>query len=409
MPTNTDLTPSSATPARSDATDRPIVYLANADGEQGMRINLPILLAPIWRWRWMVIAILALTVITAGWIWTRPAQTMHQFVIRRGIIGAEHFRSQLESLIIPGALNAMDPDWRPDIEITDRKSAETFTGFGASPEASLSTLSFPIHATDAEVTSKLSSLLRERIETLARDSTPIATVEDQSLRLAFKQAVSRAQHAYEVVSDEGYVDVLRGELDRDIALTTSGIRRQQASLVSLSQRYESLAGRMTLLQGLLENLLNSMDDTTTAYPGMAQVVADRVTSMRMELEIQIPAERVLLLQSIEEAQARMDQLEADLTQQRLQANTFDTDMAEQQTNAQLDIESAVASLTKYQAQSAAKLVAQPLAIVEEFDLVEKRNPLLVTLATLFIGCLLSLLSAYVLEAIRLARIGALQE
>jgi len=407
MPTNTDLTPQAS---RSGAPNRPIVYLVNADGDQGSRIDLPTLLAPFWRFRWVVIAVLALTVIAAGWVWTRPPQVMHQIVIRRGIIGAAHFRSQLENIIIPGALNAMDPGWRPVIKIS---SPILVLASGDDTDSStatvdLSTVSFKARVGSPESTAKLAGLLRQRIEMLALDSSPIANVENDSKQLVLSQAASRAEHAYSIVSNAEYVDAVRGEIDRDIALTEAGIRRQNAIHASLTERYASLSDRMVLLQGLLDNLLLSMDEDPSTYPGMSQVVADRVTSMRMEKENQIPAERVQLVQSIESSQARVDELEASLKQQRLQAATFNSDMAERQANAQIAIESATAALTKYQAQSAAKLVSQPLSIVEEFDLAKESSRLLKTLVLLLVGGFASLLSAYVLEAIRLARIGVMQ-
>ncbi len=409
MPTNTDITQSGS----ASGSERPVVYLVNADGEQGTRLNLPLLLAPIWRWRWAVVAILALTVLAAGWIWTRPPEIMHQMVIRRGIISAGHFRGQLENIIIPGAVSAMDPDWRPLIKIAEVGIIDRTLGEGDDPGApsvasDLSTLSFPAHS-DAQRTAQLADQLRLRIKALAEDSAPLAKVEDESRRLALSQALSRAERAYQVVSDPMYVDAVRGEIDRDIALTEAGIRRQNAVHESLTKRYASLTSRMALLQNASENLLGSMDGSDSTDPGMAQVVADRVTSMRMELEKQIPAERVQLVRSLEEAEARVDQLEASMKQQRLQANTFDSDIAERQANAQMSIESASAALTKYQAQSAAKLVSQPLTIVEEFDLGEEPgNRLLITLGVLILGGLASLLSAYVLEAVRLARVGAMQ-
>ena len=81
-----------------------------------------------------------------------------------------------------------------------------------------------------------------------------------------------------------------------------------------------------------------MDESASTYPGMSQVVADRVTSMRMELENQIPAERVQLIKNLESSQARVDELEASLKQQRLRSNTFETDIADRQANAQMSIE-----------------------------------------------------------------------
>ena len=112
-----------------------------------------------------------------------------------------------------------------------------------------------MHAADPEYTAKLAGLLRNRIEALAADSTPIARVEDEARLLSLSQALGRAVHAYTVVSDKKYVNALRGAIDRDIALTEAGIRRQNAIHVSLTDRYASLTDRMALLQGLLENLL----------------------------------------------------------------------------------------------------------------------------------------------------------
>jgi hypothetical protein len=118
---------------------------------------------------------------------------------------------------------------------------------------------------------------------------------------------------------------------------------------------------------------------------------------------------VQLIKNLESSQARVDELEASLKQERLRFNTFETDIADRQANAQMAIEAASAALTKYQAQSAAKLVAQPLTIVEEFDLTEKKsNRLLFSFGVLILGGLSSLLSAYLLEGVRLARMGATQ-
>ena len=405
MPTNTDITQSGGT----SGSERPVVYLVNADGEQGTRLSLPLLLAPLWRWRWVVISVLVLTMIAAGWVWTRPTQVLRQIVIRRGVISASHFKSQLENLIIPGALNAMDPLWRPNIEIIDRTLSEEDDADKPTVAPDLSTLSFPLHPTDPERTATLTALLRNRLNDLSEDSIALAEVDDNSTQLALNQSLSRAQRAFSLVSDDQYVDTLRGEIERDISLTEAAIRRQNALHESLMKRYASLTDRIALLQGALDSLLASMDESASTYPGMSQVVADRVTSMRMELENQIPAERVQLIKNLESSQARVDELEASLKQQRLRSNTFETDIADRQANAQMAIETTTGALAKYAARSKAKLVSQPLSILEEFDLAETSNRVLITLGVLILGGLASLLSAYVLEAVRLARVGAMQD
>jgi hypothetical protein len=347
--------------------------------------------------------------IAAGWAWTRPTEVLRQMVIRRGVISAPHFKSQLENLIIPGALNAMGPLWRPKIEIIDRTLSAEDDADKPTVAPELSTLSFPLHPTNPEQTATLTALLQNRINDLAADSIALAEVENNSTHLALNQSLSRAQRAFTLVSDEQYVETLRGEIERIISLTEAAIRRQNALHESLTKRYASLTDRIALLQGGLDRLLSSMDESASTYPGMSQVVADRVTSMRMELENHIPAERVQLIKNLESSQARVDELEASLKQERLRFNTFETDIADRQANAQMAIEAASAALTKYQAQSAAKLVAQPLTIVEEFDLTEKKsNRLLFSFGVLILGGLSSLLSAYLLEGVRLARMGATQ-
>ena len=217
MPTNTDITQSGST----SGSERPVVYLVNADGEQGTPLNLPLLLAPLWRWRWVIICGTCFNDDPGGRLGVDAArkEVLRQIVVRRGVISAPHFKSQLENLIIPGALNAMDPLWRPNIEIIDRTLSEEDDADKPTVAPDLSTLSFPLHPTDPEQTATLAALLRNRLNDLSADSIALAEVEHQSTQLALNQSLSRAQRAYTLVSDDQYVNTLRGEIERDISLT----------------------------------------------------------------------------------------------------------------------------------------------------------------------------------------------
>ena len=81
-------------------------------------------------------------------------------------------------------------------------------------------------------------------------------------------------------------------------------------------------------------------------------------------------------------------------------------MATQQAAALDAIAIAQNALDLFEARKSAGLVHQPVSIIDEFEIYQTNETRLpVTLAILVFGALCSLLSAYALEVLRLARLG----
>ena len=90
---------------RRDPETAPTVYLVNPDSSAST-VDLQAVLAPIWRWRWVELVILVLSVLAAGWIVSRTPEA-RLLVIDCGHFEPEIVGSHLESVVIPAASRAV--------------------------------------------------------------------------------------------------------------------------------------------------------------------------------------------------------------------------------------------------------------------------------------------------------------
>jgi DNA repair exonuclease SbcCD ATPase subunit len=250
--------------------------------------------------------------------------------------------------------------------------------------------------------------LRTALDAIAEKDAVIVGNQFSAEQSRLTRKVTEARDAYSRISEESYIAALRGRIDKEIQLTEASIRRQVALYEFQSQRNATLDEHADRVSSRLDELLATMGTTESTFPGTVQVLVDRITSLRLELEDRIPEERLQIERRINEGMAEQDRLAAILSQQKLEAQNFDADLAARQSVALDAIAAAESALAMLEARKDARLVHQPTSIVEELTVVRPDdNRLIKTLAILVFGGLCSLLSAYALEALRLARLGTL--
>ena len=387
---------------------QPVVYLVNADGAQSGNFNLQQVLAPIWRWRWVVCAVLILTVLAGGWYFTRPADLRYQLVIRAGSYPRSLLLEQLEGVIVPQAIDGLPDGWKPRIKIGALIASANADPDDLNTAQSLISMAYPISSGSPAAHAMLLDRLHTALDAISTKDTVIVSNQYRAQKSLLNRKVSATSAAYERISEEAYIMALRGLINKDIQLTEAALRRQEAIYQFQSKRSATLDEREVRIASRLDELLSTMGETDSAFPGTVQVLVDRITSLRLELEDRIPDERLQIERRLNESLAEQDRLAAILSQQKLEAHNFDADLAVRQSAALDELADAENSLALLQAQEEAELIHQPTAIIEELTTTQiDENRPLKTLAILVFGGLCSILSAYALEALRLARLGTL--
>lgn len=402
MPETTQITPDeNQNPRTRDG--QPVVYLVNGDGPDSRSMDLQQLFAPIWRWKWVVATLLVLTIIAGAWYFTKPPKAQYQFIVQVGSYPRAALLEQLEGVIVPQASMNLPDLWRPEVKIgpLTKMSSES----AHYPEHLIS-VSLLLSSGSAEAQSQFISRIQSAVSQLSAISEKIVASEYQAQLSQLQRALSEATVAHAIISKESYVDALRGLITKEILLTQAGIQRQEAIFLHQTQRDATLDEHAVRLTSNLDGLLATMGETESKFPGAAQILIDRITSLRLELEDRLPNERLQIERRLNECNAEQDRLTAILSQQRLEFNNFDTDLATRQAAALDALAIAQNALDLFEARKSAGLVHQPVSIIDEFEIYQTNETrLLVTLAILVFGALCSLLSAYALEVLRLARLG----
>jgi len=451
------------------------VYLVNPDGAADGAVDLPKLLAPIWRWRWVELMVLIAAVLLAGWYYTRSGgETRYEIVVDRGNYGYEEVKDHLNRVLLPAASATTPETWIPDLTLTDRRaerlaeistlSVEEEQQLTLQPE--LLTISFATTRGDAADHADLAADLTSRLEAYAgRMKAVVATnktSEAQTLSQGLaakkrglankeralataklklegaKRALADKETAYRIISEPSYVAALKGAVDSELARTRSSINKQELLLSSLADQTTRLTTRDENLQQTLGDLITSLDAADASTSGTAQLLADRIATLRVELEQRIPRERIDIDRRALEAEATIERLQIQLTQQELTAINFESDLAIRQENAQdaitvateridavqrsidaatqaldvarEDIADAELAITLFDQKAEADVIHQPLTIVGAFERsVPNERRAMMTLAILVLGGMCSVGSAYGLEALRLARLGTLAD
>ena len=386
---------------------QPVVYVVDRNHESNDAVDLKKLLAPIWRWRWVELSILLLTVLAAGWYYTRTAESTWEIVLNPG--GNEYAMviSQMEQVVIPGAVQDITNGWKPIVNISPTsKSLLPIEDTNANPE--LVTISFSTSDGTPESHTALADNLRQRIETISTRLALVTSAEQASAIMSLAQTINSKETALSLISEPDYVAALRGRIDKSIAMTKAALVKQTELEDQLTARDLFIEKRVATLASTLESLLASLNLTNGSSAGTQQLLADRIATLRIELEHRIPAERLELQGRLGTCRAEQASLNAILIQQDLESVNFISDLAVRQEAAQATISDAKTARDLFEAKMQAGIIHQPLKILEGFRKIEPRDQqLLMTFAILILGCIASLVSAYVLEALRIARLGTL--
>ena len=191
-------------------------------------------------------------------------------------------------------------------------------------------------------------------------------------------------------------------------MTTASLVQQTELEDQLTARELFIEKRVVTLASTLESLLASLNLTNGSTAGTQQLLADRIATLRLELEHRIPAERLELHGRLAACRAEQANYNAILIQQDLESVNFISDLAVRQEAVRATIDGAKTARDLFNAKMQATLIHQPLTILDEFRRVEPRDQqLLMTFAILILGGIASLIAAYVLEALRIARLGTL--
>jgi hypothetical protein len=193
-----------------------------------------------------------------------------------------------------------------------------------------------------------------------------------------------------------------------MAVTKAAITKEVVLDEQLTSREIFTRQRESDLRGTLDELLASLGTSDAASPGTEQLIADRIASLRLELEQQIPAERFEIQRRLGTCRAEQASLNAKLLQQELESVNFGSDLALRQEKLKASVDAVRSDLSLFDARTGADLIHQPLTILEEFRRIEPHDQhLLMTIAILILGGIASLIAAYILEALRIARLGTL--
>ncbi|MDG1838796.1 MAG: hypothetical protein P8I91_08345 [Phycisphaerales bacterium] len=386
---------------------QPPVYVVDRNPESNEAVDLHKLLAPIWRWRWIELALLLLTLFAASWYYMREADSNWEIIISPGSNDFAMVISQMEQVVIPGAVQDIEGDWKPIVDISPTSMSLLSTDDSmANPE--LVTISFSTSRGTDELHASLADSLRQRIQSVSTRLAVVTSVEQTSALQALTHTIEKQETALSLISEPDYVAALRGRLETNISMTRAAITKQTVLDDQLTARELFLGDRAIALDSTLESLLASLNSANNASSGTQQLLADRIATIRLELEQRIPTERLELLGRLGACRAEQASLNARLMQQVLESVNFISDLAVQQEAVQTKVENAKAARDLFQAKMQATLIHQPLAVVEQFHRAMPRDQhIIMTIAILILGGIASLFAAYVLEVLRIARLGTL--
>ena len=408
MPKDTDLIPDLQA-GEGPFGGQPAVYFVNADGGPTGGLDLKQLLAPIWRWRWVVWGVLLLTVLVGGWYFTRSPKLMHRFVIESGSYPRSLLLEQIEGVILPRVTSELPGGWMPVIDVGALVATDEPEPDDLATAKSLISISIPSAEDNSESQQILLDRLRAEMSLFSKNDAVIADVGYAAEQAALMRVIAVSQRKYSMITEDSYVTALRGVVEKKIEFTKVAILRQETLFQFLSKRDASLDDHASRVSDRLDELLATMGGTGSAFSGAVQVLVGRITSLRLELEERIPAERLQIERRLGECAAEQDRLTAILSQQQLEAQNFDTDLLARQAGAFVAVARAERNLILLEAKKQAGLIFQSTKIIEEITIARlDDNKRLKTLAILILGGICSILSAYALETVRLARFGALE-
>ena len=408
MPKDTDLIPDLQA-GEGPSGGQPAVYFVNADGGPTGGLDLKQLLAPIWRWRWVVWGVLLLTVLVGGWYFTRSPKLMHRFVIESGSYPRSLLLEQIEGVILPRVTSELPDGWMPVIDVGALVFTHEPEPDDLSTAKTLISISIPSAEDNSESQQILLDRLRAEMSLFSKNDAVIVDVAYAGRQAELKRMIAVSRRAYSIITEDSYVTALRGLVKKEIEFTNAAILRQETLFQFQSKRDASLDDHASRVSDRLDELLATMGETGSAFPGAVQVLVDRITSLRLELEERIPAERLQIERRMGECVAEQDRLAAILSQQQLEAQNFDTDLLARQAGAFVAVARAERNLILLEAKKQAGLIFQSAKIIEEIAITRlDDNKHLKTLAILILGGICSILSAYALETVRLARFGALE-
>ena len=408
MPKDTDLIPDLQA-GEGPSGGQPAVYFVNADGEPTGGLDLKQLLAPIWRWRWVVWGVLLLTVLVGGWYFTRSPKLMHRFVIESGSYPRSLLLEQIEGVILPRVTSELPGGWMPVIDVGALVATDEPEPDDLATAKSLISISIPSAEDNSESQQILLDRLRAEMSLFSKNDAVIVDVAYAGRQAELKRMIAVSRRAYSIITEDSYVTALRGLVKKEMEFTSAAILRQETLFQFQSKRDASLDDRASRVSDRLDELLATMGGTGSAFSGAVQVLVGRITSLRLELEERIPAERLQIERRMGECVAEQDRLAAILSQQQLEAQNFDTDLLARQAGAFVAVARAERNLILLEAKKQAGLIFQSTKIIEEITIARlDDNKHLKTLAILILGGICSILSAYALETVRLARFGALE-
>ena len=408
MPKDTDLIPDLQA-GEGPSGGQPAVYFVNADGGPTGGLDLKQLLAPIWRWRWVVCAVLLLTVLVGGWYFTRSPKLMHQFVIESGSYPRSLLLEQIEGVILPRVTSELPDGWMPVIDVGALVFTDEPEPDDLATAKNLISISIPSAEDNSESQQILLDRLRAEMSLFSKNDAVIVDVGYAGRQAELKRMIAVSRRAYSIITEDSYVTALRGLVKKEMEFTSAAILRQETLFQFQSKRDASLDDRASRVSDRLDELLATMGGTGSAFSGAVQVLVDRITSLRLELEERIPAERLQIERRMGECVAEQDRLAAILSQQQLEAHNFDTDLLARQAEAFVAVAHAERNLILMEAKKQAGLIFQSTKIIEEITIARlDDNKHLKTLAILILGGICSILSAYALETVRLARLGTLE-
>ncbi len=408
MPKDTDLIPDLQA-GEGPSGGQPAVYFVNADGGPTGGLDLKQLLAPIWRWRWVVWGVLLLTVLVGGWYFTRSPKLMHRFVIESGSYPRSLLLEQIEGVILPRVTSELPGGWMPVIDVGALVATDEPEPDDLATAKSLISISIPSAEDNSESQQILLDRLRAEMSLFSKNDAVIADVGYAAEQAELMRVIAVSQRKYSMITEDSYVTALRGVVKKKIEFTKAAILRQETLFQFLSKRDASLDDRASRVSDRLDELLATMGGTGSAFSGAVQVLVGRITSLRLELEERIPAERLQIERRMGECVAEQDRLAAILSQQQLEAQNFDTDLLARQMEALEAVARAERALILLEAKKQAGLIFQSTKIIEEITIARlDDNKRLKTLAILILGGMCSFLAAYAVETVRLARLGALE-
>ncbi len=408
MPKDTDLIPDLQA-GEGPSGGQPAVYFVNADGEPTGGLDLKQLLAPIWRWRWVVWGVLLLTVLVGGWYFTRSPKLMHRFVIESGSYPRSLLLEQIEGVILPRVTSELPGGWMPVIDVGALVATDEPEPDDLATAKSLISISIPSAEDNSESQQILLDRLRAEMSLFSKNDAVIVDVAYAGKQAELKRMIAVSQRAYSIITEDSYVTALRGLVKKEMEFTNAAILRQETLFQFQSKRDASLDDHASRVSDRLDELLATMGETESSFPGAVQVLVDRITSLRLELEERIPAERLQIERRMGECVAEQDRLAAILSQQQLEAQNFDTDLLARQAGALEAVAHAERDLILLEAKKQAGLIFQSTKIIEEITIARlDDNKRLKTLAILILGGMCSFLAAYALETVRLARLGTLE-